>query len=259
MQKYTYKFANHKILTQEQEKELFKEYHTETSPKHKAYLRDKLISLNMKFAARCANTYNGKFSYVDQDDLKSYAMLGLIHAIDEYDYTKNVKFTSFAVFWIKSYINRNVEKYEGFIRYPSNLHRELYLKNINKEEDARTLEMQNNIRGLTSLDQQVSDSDENDKTLADSTYDHQAEDIIGSIYKNQLENLIDKAFKKLSYDEQYIIKNIFGFNEQKITNKELANELNMTYEKLRSIRRKCLLKIKQYLYENKYEEEYQIG
>ena len=69
---------------------------------------DKLVSANLKFVVSIAKQYRG--CGVPFDELISEGNMGLITAAMKYDPSKGCKFITYAVYWIKSYINKRIDE-----------------------------------------------------------------------------------------------------------------------------------------------------
>lgn len=97
------------LLSKDQEKELFEEYQTNKSVK----IRNKIVQHNIGLVYKIAGKYNGV------PDLANEGMLGLIKAVERFDLEKEVKFSTYAVQWIRCYIldyilkNRKVVSIDG--------------------------------------------------------------------------------------------------------------------------------------------------
>ena len=89
-----------KRLTEEQEKTLIKKIHTDESAKKL------FIESNLKLVVFIARKYDNRFlSFLD---LVQEGNLGLMRAVDMFDYKKDVKFSTYAVYWIRQYIRRAI-------------------------------------------------------------------------------------------------------------------------------------------------------
>lgn len=89
-----------KRLTEEQEKILIKKIHTDESAKKL------FIESNLKLVVFIARKYDNRFlSFLD---LVQEGNLGLMRAVDMFDYKKDVKFSTYAVYWIRQYIRRAI-------------------------------------------------------------------------------------------------------------------------------------------------------
>lgn len=234
-----YKCTNHRILSRKEEYELFEEYAKTQS----VVIRDKIITHNMKFALKCANAYIARHPHVSIVDLKGYAVEGLIMAIDKFELDRNMKFITFAVWWIKMNITRSVEKYEGLIRYPANIHRDLF-KNYKNNESLFDEGMEidyamvyGNIHGGISLETPI--EGENDICISDTIADEQPIETVDDTV--ELIALMHKAISKLPVEERYIIEETYGISSgTKRTTREIADELRMSNETVRYIKNKGL-------------------
>lgn len=250
MAKHSYQFKDHSILTKADEYQLFDLYHRTNSTETKQRIKNRIVTHNMKFAAKCANTYIPKYPHVDPDDIKGYAMMGLLDTIDRFDHTRGIKFTSYAVWWIKNFINRNIETAESLVRYPANIHQQLQ-KEINKREFSdEMLAMVNSVRGGQSLDKPLNEFNANMRTssLSDLLEDHTIEPTDNIIESAQLKEQINKALDSLNDNEKFIIKEAYGFyTGEKRPLRDIAIELNVTHDSVRYIRNKCIEKLKKRL------------
>lgn len=235
-----YKCKNHTVLSLQEEFEIFEQYKNTSDEKLKEKLRNKIIEHNMKFAMGCALVYIKRWKQVDPNDLKGYAVMGLIEAFDNFDHTRNVKFSSYASWWIKCTINRNSETNESLIRYPSNKHRELYLHyvdTVNGEENNASDEfdvISSNIFGGVSIDQPLNNTD---LTIGDTLSDacNIESDFVAS-------ETIRNALNGLSPIQRKVIEGIFGFDDgKKKSVRELAEILNISHENVRNIKTKALV------------------
>ncbi|MFA5300504.1 MAG: sigma-70 family RNA polymerase sigma factor [Lutibacter sp.] len=92
------KLCNHQILTVEEERELAVKANTGDIE-----ARNKLIKCNIKLVVSAAKKY---FYRTDYEDLIITGILGLIHAIEKFDATRDVRLSTYATFWIDDYLKR---------------------------------------------------------------------------------------------------------------------------------------------------------
>ena len=71
--------------------------------------KEKLITSNIPFVAYCAKSYRGKG--LSDEDLISEGTIGLIEAVNRFDYTKGFRLLTYAKFWIRRYLNLAVQNY----------------------------------------------------------------------------------------------------------------------------------------------------
>lgn len=240
-------------------KELFKEYSEKPTPK----LRDKLIEANLYMAEILAKKYVNKG--VDYDDLFQVASLGLIYAIDRYDFSKGFEFSSFAMPTIVGEIKRYFRDKGWVIRVPrriqenskrvnnakyqltQDLGRTPTIKDIAEyvnlpEEDVLEILEASKVYAPQSLDQTLEssgNSDDKDTNLID---------VIGEEDKefNFIENedFIKSVFSKLTEVEKQII--IGRYFEEK-TQVLIAKELNISQMTVSRLEKKALQKFREEL------------
>lgn len=239
-------------------KELFREYSENPTPK----LRDKLIESNLYMAEILAKKYVNKG--VDYDDLFQVASLGLIYAIDRYDFSKGFEFSSFAMPTIVGEIKRYFRDKGWVIRVPrriqenskrvnnakyqltQDLGRTPTIKDIAEyvdlpEEDVLEILEASKVYSPQSLDQTI----ENSGNLSDDK-DTNLIDIVGEDDKEfefiENEDFIKSVFQKLTEVEQKII--LGRYFEEK-TQVAIANELNISQMTVSRLEKKAIEKFRE--------------
>lgn len=237
---FEYQIPDHRVLSKQEELAVFKAYSEHKSSKARNYI----IEHNLKFAIHSANAYITKYPYVDPMDLRSYAILGLYDAIDKYDYNSGVKFISYAVWWIKATIIRNVQTNESLVRLPANIHQDLQ-KAVNKKEfTPEVLDKFNTIGGGMSMDARISSDDES-RTLGDTIQDKKALEQFAKLEIDDLHNKLFLAIDECLTDrERYIVLEHFGLlcGESR-TLASIGQELQMSREHARNIKNKAFKKL----------------
>tara|TARA_B100000131_G_scaffold265382_1_gene262913 strand:+ start:122 stop:853 length:732 start_codon:yes stop_codon:yes gene_type:complete len=100
------------LLTREEEVELSKKIE-----KGDMRARDKMIRANIRLAISIAKNYANKG--VDLEDLIQESSLGLIKAVDRFDWRKGFKFSTYACWWIKQAVRQHVAAQSGSIKLPA--------------------------------------------------------------------------------------------------------------------------------------------
>lgn len=77
---------------------------------------DKMIKHNLRFVVKIAKTYRSQTT-VSFSDLIAEGNIGLIKAAKKFDPTKNIRFSSYAVWWIKASINECIARYKPSVEY----------------------------------------------------------------------------------------------------------------------------------------------
>lgn len=108
------KSANKKVLSKAEEVELFKAFENEDES-----ARDELIESNLRLVIAVASKYQGLG--VPLEDLIQEGTIGLMKAIKKFDYKRGFKFSTYAIWWIKSHITRCLDNYGRMVRLPDYL------------------------------------------------------------------------------------------------------------------------------------------
>ena len=215
--------------------------------------KETLITSNLRFVVSVAKKYQGKG--LPLLDLIQEGNLGLIRAVERYDFSKNCKVISYAKDWIESYINLAIKNKSRAIRIPTNkwyesseirsLKQEGY---TNSEISQITGKPKKNIEyliGIFNTTLALSDpidGNGNGKTFVDIIPDNRYNP---EENMNLLEELITTINKKLSKREADIIRQRSGLNEEGITQtlEEIGNSYNLTRERIRKIQNRALEKL----------------
>lgn len=243
-----YKIPKHKLLTRQEETQLFQLYHTTDSHELKLQIKNKIVNHNLLFASGAASTYAAKYSHVDPNDLKGYAMMGLIEAVDRFDHTRGLKFISFAVWWIKNSITKGVQNFESLVRYPGNLHCDLQSRMTNKELTDEDMLMLEAIRGGISMSMPLDSgcSNHNVNTVEDILQSEESDETISDrIDTSIISNTIHEILNELDCRQRRIIEELFGLKTgEPRTIRDIATELNISHENVRYIRDRALTKLR---------------
>jgi RNA polymerase primary sigma factor len=248
------KIKNNKIFSPEEEKEIF------IRLKNGEDVREEIILRNQGLVKSIASKYG---SYGELEDLVQEGFIGLFKAIDKFDYTKGIKFSTYATWWIKQSIKRSLADKSRTIRIPvhtgeiilkiNRIKRELTLKlghdpsieelsaetgySVHQLNDYATYEME-----PTSLNKPVG---EDDSTLGDFIGTDDSEKIENELYQNELKENLNLALNTLSAREKDVIIKRYGLIDDKPrTLEDVGNEYGVTRERIRQIESKALRKLR---------------
>lgn len=180
---------------------------------------DKLIVSNLRFVITIAKKFITQG--VELEDLIQEGNLGLITSIKKFDPKQNVKFLSYAIWWIKqslfSYLNMN----SRLIRLPVHI-----INEKSSDQDILKLDTENCI---------ISESD--DLNILDIIPNTNCNAPDHEIIQEALKYEIDEMLNCLNDKEQEIIKYYFGINkDRQYTLDEIGEKLNLTRERVRQIK-----------------------
>jgi len=240
-------------LSREEEQQLFR-----MAAAGNTKAREKLISANMRFVLKVAIQYQG--CPIPLPDLVSEGAMGLVRAIESFDYSRGLKFISYAVWWIKAYITRAINEQGGLIRLPANQH--LRVRKALKEH-TRGKEISEDIRELIQLGQGgVSfDSplkDDSSTRYADVLKDDEACSPEDEAEIRSVEYLTQNLLHHLSDREARVISGIYGINQEAPqTLREVGEALNISHERVRQLRDQALRRIRRNSNKELLQEKYE--
>jgi len=242
------------MLTDEQEREL-----VISVQKNETEAVNKLITANLRFVVSVAKRYRGRgLTYLE---LINEGNLGLLKAASRFDLNMNVKFISYAVWWIRQSIQKALFEQAGTVRIPPNkialihkfkqaLDRNCgdFGKTISMDEfrdhEAEIVDVMEKLRGI-SLDAPVSSGKQDEepgKTLRDVLGEDPDQD--GESARKELGLVLDSVLGNITSREERILRMYYGLNfSRQFTLEEIGKELSLTRERVRLIRDRSLRKL----------------
>jgi RNA polymerase primary sigma factor len=231
---------------------------------------DEMIKRNLRFVVSVSKQY--ETPNVPLEDLVNEGNIGLMMAVENYKPNTGFKFITYAVFWIRKLILEYLAKNSRLVRIPSNkvngisklnqyvnqLEQKLgksvdisdlvdeYGDVISKEEIS---ELQNlSMFTFDSLDNPVGDS-ENSVTLGDIISDNNIDPSDYLVSSQYDKKAIDKLLNNLKPRDKQIMISLFGLDgSAPLTLKEVGDEVGLTREMVRQIRKKSLEKLKNHCF-----------
>ncbi len=235
--------------------------------------KDRLIISNLRFVISIAKKYQGYG--IPLSDLISEGNIGLIAAVDKFDYKKGFHFISYAIWWIKQSIMKAISDKSRIVRLPMNRTNELihiwqyideYRKNNSKkptdEMIAKYMSMEKSevkkildfSQSHSSLEEIYFNDDSNDGFSSESFFSQDENHPDEIVIQESLHEGIDKILSKLPTRERKIIEYRFGLNgEEPQSLSSIGEKLNLTKERIRQIEQWAInelrnLKESSYLY-----------
>lgn len=222
--------------------------------------REQMAAANLKLAFHIAKKY--LYSGEPLDDLVQEANIGLIKAVERFDWRRGYKFSTYATWWIRQQVGRAVADTVRTIRIPVHVHDKL--QRLSKE--TRTFESETgrppepeeiaerlgiSLRKLRTLEQipqePTSIDDEFDDALIDaSAYDRLVSpDPFESYAESQFRRTVDVVVSSLKLKEEKVIRLRFGIGvNTSFTLEEVGVAYGVTRERIRQIEAKSLRKLR---------------
>lgn len=181
--------------------------------------KNEILEANLRFVFDIAKHYTGRG--VPIADLISDGNMGLLRAIDKFDETKDVKFISYAVWWIRQAMSESIKK-----------KRAVNFVEIEPNEDNDSI-----------IDNKMVD-DEDDDDSKSSNYSNEHEEKEKEVSQNQ-KAVVSKIISTLNERERAIIESYYGINNEKKLNLiDIGKKYNLTSERVRQIKVSAIRKLR---------------
>ncbi|WP_304340081.1 sigma-70 family RNA polymerase sigma factor [Metaclostridioides mangenotii] len=259
MRMYLNDIEGYEMLTAKEEVELAKQIVNSSGT-----AKEEFINSNYRLVVSIAKKY--KRDSMDMLDLIQAGNIGLMKAVDKYDYKKGFKFSTYATWWIRQSITRYIDDCEYIIRLPVHLQQKIsmlkrkkqefvniYLRDPSAEELAdycdmdvdKVTEVLNNNKNIISLDSPIKDDDDGSLVEFIPSDDTLNDIVIDEVEKHNLQEKIDEVLSFLTDQEEEVLRSRFGLGESEPkTLEEIGKIFGVTRERIRQIEAKALRKLR---------------
>jgi RNA polymerase primary sigma factor len=231
-----------KVMTPDREKELAVKMKNDDTPKReREKIESELLVGNLRFVITVAKQYQNQG--LDLSDLIAEGNLGLMKAIKNFDWNKDLRFISYAVWWVKQSIIQSLNDNARTIRLPVNVVQDLH--KAKKEIEITGKELESKFTSLPSMiDLDMTINEEGD-TLVDliANPDALAPDA-GFNTKDMLKNKLISLLNVLDDREKVIIEDYFGLTGTPRTLEDIGGDFGLTKERVRQIKERALRRLR---------------
>ena len=258
LDKYLQEIGKEELITVEEEVEL-----AQRIKKGDKTALEKLTRANLRFVVSVAKQYQNQG--LSLPDLINEGNLGLIKAAEKFDETRGFKFISYAVWWIRQSIMQAIAEQSRIVRLPLNQVgavskiNQITAKFVQENNRLPSAQELSTITGIDtekiekslnadshqmSIDAPFSDDDENSMSdMMSSGEDSRTDRLVDyESMQNDMEGVLESVLKDR---ELKIVKECFGIGGPEKGLEEIGEEMGLTRERVRQIREKSIMKIRQ--------------
>ena len=254
--------SSNALLSMEQERKLARI--VERADKDSKWAREVLVNANLRLVTSIAKKYQNRG--IAMEDLIQEGTLGLIHAVDKFDYRRGFRFSTYATHWIRQALGRAVENQGRTIRLPSHAieslgkikrTREMLATKLNRTPTAAEIALEVGLpvdKVETLLEAETPEPMSLDAPAGDSTTRLgdllPAEDATlpsARVFRRALREEIGRALKQLTPREREVLELRYGLTEDAeapMTLEQVGKELHLSRERARQIEAGALQKLR---------------
>jgi RNA polymerase primary sigma factor len=181
--------------------------------------QNEILTSNLRFVFNIASRYKGQGAAIS--DLISEGNLGLVKAIQKFNPERDVKFISYAVWWVRNSMQEFIKKRQACL-------------NFEKDEDTLNIPLTSN---------KIPDSEDEWVERRDAMLSDEEDEAKRELHKNQ-RKIVNELLGILEGREKYIVEQYYGIGCKEKNLEEIGRELGITKERVRQIKLSCLNKLR---------------
>lgn len=231
-----------RVMTPEREKELAaKMLSPDITDREKKEIQKELLEGNLRFVITVSKQYQNQG--LDLPDLIAEGNYGLMKAIENFDWSKGLRFISYAVWWVRQSILQSLNENARTIRLPVNVVQELH--RAKKELDNAGVELPEKFVTLPYTINLDNPLNEEGDTLLDVIVNPNAEPADANLStEDTLKKKLIDMLDVLDNRERVIIEDYFGLSGNTRTLEDIGGDFSLTKERVRQIKEKALRKLR---------------
>jgi len=231
-----------RVMTPDRERELAKKMlSSDVTDAEKKEIEQELLEGNLRFVITVSKQYQNQG--LDLSDLIAEGNYGLMKAIDNFDWTKGLRFISYAVWWVRQSILQSLNENARTIRLPVNVVQELH--RAKKELDSAGVALPDKFATLPYTINLDNPLNEEGDTLLDILNNPNAELAdSGLSTEDTLKKKLLEMLNVLDNRERIIIEDYYGLSGNTRTLEDIGGDFSLTKERVRQIKEKALRKLR---------------